>query len=702
MLACACLIAAPLASRAQDAPPVRLPPVVVTATQQTERALDVPAAVDVIDAAEIRRARPAADLSESLERIPGVVARDRQNQAQDVQISIRGFGARSTFGVRSIRLYNDDIPASTPDGQGQVSHFSLGAAGRIEVLRGPFSALYGNASGGVIKVFTAHAPDAPTLSAGVVAGSDGFLQSSLSWHAPWGTDAGGDVLLDATRLDSDGYRDHSRARRDTAQALVRGDTRRDGRFTLLFDRLDLDAQDPQGLTATQLQGDRRAASAGALAFDTRKHVRQTQAGFHLEQPVVGNHSLVVTAYATRRDTQQMLSIPTFVQAGRPLQGGGALALERQDHGMDMAWHWTPNLLGGAASLVLGAEVQRSDELRRGYENFIGDRLGVYGALRRDERDRVTSRDIYLQAGWDFAPNWRLDAGVRRSRVGFTSDDHFVTPDNPDDSGRLDFANTAPVIGLLFHATPTLSLFANAGVGYETPTFSELAYRRDGRSGLNADLRAARSENYEIGLRSQGESMRLSAAAFESRTHDELVVAANDGGRSSYDNAGLSRRRGVELSLSAQASDRWHVAAAYTLLDARYLRDVCPDAGCSGMPPVIAAGRHVPGLARQSAWAELRWTPRPQLDLILQGRFVDRVYVDDANSEAAPAYATVDLALERGVAFAGLDWTGYARLDNLLDRAYVGSVIVNESNGRYYEPAPGRTWSIGVSVERKFD
>ncbi len=677
-------------------PPTVLAPVVVTATRQSEDTLTVPAAVDVVDAAEIRRAQPVAHLSEALQRIPGVVARNRQNDAQDLQISIRGFGARSTFGVRGVRLYNDDIPATTPDGQGQVSHFALQAAQRIEVLRGPFSALYGNASGGVVKLYTADAPATPRLRASLVAGSDGFSSKALAWHAPWGAARENDVLIDLQDTRDGGYRAHSASRRDAVQALVRGDTARDGRYTILVDALDLQAYDPQGLTADQLQSDRRSASNGALAFDTRKTVRQQQLGWHLEQPLDARNTLVLTAYAGERHTRQMLSVPVFVQRGHPLQGGGALALARRDTGLDARWQWDGQAGGQDLTLAMGIDHEVSDEARRGYENFIGDRIGVYGALRRDQRDRVASNALYVQAEWALTARWRIDAGLRRTRVDFGSRDFYVTAGNPDDSGKLAYSHTAPVAGILYRATPWLSFYANAGGGFETPTFAELAYRNDGLSGLNDSLRPATSRNYEVGLRIRRPAIEASATVFNSRTSDEIVVVANQGGRSVFGNAGLTHRSGLELSASGALSERWHYALAYTLLDARYA-----GGGAAGDLPANLDGRRIPGLARQTGWAELRWSPDAQTDLLLQGRYTDRMYVDDANSAHAPANASIDVGVERRFDFAGLQWRGFARINNLLDRDIVGSVIVNDANGRYFEPAPGRNWFIGLSGERHF-
>jgi iron complex outermembrane receptor protein len=690
-------------ANAQQAPRIpELRTVVVTATRADEDALLVPAAIDRIDADEIHRAQPGIQLSESLQRIPGVVARDRQNDAQDLQVSIRGFGARATFGVRGVRLYTDGIPATMPDGQGQVSHFSLESADRIEVLRGPFSALYGNASGGVIALYSAPPPLHPQFSAGVVGGDDGLVRVSNWLRGPWRSTAGG-YSLDAAHVDSTGYRDHSASRRDSGQGLLRGALSSATGYVLLANSLDLQADDPQGLTATELDGDRRAASNGALLFDTRKSVRQRQLGLRIEHDINAAQRITLTSYAGNRQTAQMLSVPVVAQRN-PLSGGGAIDLDRDYRGVDARWRWSSQGLRRPLALTFGLQRDVSDETRRGYENFIGEQLGVRGQLRRDERDRVTGSDQYLQLEWQPGERWRVNLGARHSAARFASQDRYITADNPDDSGNLDYAHTSPVAGVLFRATPWLSLYANAGSGFETPTFNELSYRSDGRSGLNDTLRAATSSNVEAGLRVRRGNLAMSATVFRSRTSDELVVAANQGGRSVYANAGESQRQGLELSLSGVLASRWHLAFAHTLLDARYRRDflLCASTPCMQPDLLVPAGRRIPGLSRQFAWGEVRWQANDDLDVALEARFVDRVFANDANTAVAPAYARVDLSAERRLRTGNVEWTGFARIDNLLDRDIVGSVIVNDSNGRYFEPAPGRGWSVGLSARMDFE
>src|ERR687894_1983736 len=167
-------LVAPLAPAQDDA-------VVVTATRAPRPSLEVPASVERIYGDEIREGRPQVNLSESLGRVPGITVQNRQNYAQDLQISSRGFGARSTFGVRGIRLIADGIPATMPDGQGQAATFALGSAERIEVLRGPFSSLYGNAAGGVILVDTQDGPDPPAGEASLWIGSYDSWRAALKF-----------------------------------------------------------------------------------------------------------------------------------------------------------------------------------------------------------------------------------------------------------------------------------------------------------------------------------------------------------------------------------------------------------------------------------------------------------------------------------------------------------------------------------------
>ena len=680
------------------APTPRLEPVVVTATRTETPAFDIPASIDRIGGDEVREGRALVNISESLGGVPGLLARDRQNYAQDVQISVRGFGARSSFGIRGVRLYVDGIPATLPDGQGQISHVELGSVGRIEVLRGPFSALYGNSSGGVIQVFTEEGEGRPTFDADVSGGSDGAFR--LGVKASGATEGGGlGYVVSASRFRTDGYRDHSRTERRLGNAKLTLRPDDDTRITLIANSVDLRAQDPLGLTRLQFETNPRGVDPAAVAFVTRKSVEQTQIGAVLERRLDAENSLRLLAYGGHRGTEQFQSIPVAAQAG-PLSPGGVIALDRDYSGIDLRWTLKTLLLDGAFTLVGGLAYDDLDERRRGFRNFVGSTLGVEGALRRDENNRASNLDPYLQASWKFMPRWTLNAGVRHSIVRFASSDNYIVGINPDDSGSARYGATLPVIGVMVAPTDDVRFYATAGRGFETPTLNELAYRSGGGTGLNFALQPARSTSIEFGVKARlGVGGEMTAAVFRTDTDDEIVTQTNQGGRATFQNAGATRRHGVELGWSGTWREHLRGQLAATALDATY-RDgflTCTAAPCAAANVPIPAGNRIPGIARGSLVAGLAWTPPTGWRGGVEARYLTRVTVNDANTDAAPAYAIASAHVGHVARSGPWELKTFVRVDNLFDRAYVGSVIVNEGNGRFFEPAPGRTWLAGASL-----
>lgn len=696
LAAVAAAVLAATQAHAQTAePPERtLRPVVVTPTPGVARdAFDTPASVDVVGSEALRNAQLQVNLSESLVRVPGVVALNRQNYAQDLQISIRGFGARSTFGVRGLRMFSDGIPATAPDGQGQVSHFDLSSADRVEVLRGPFSSLYGNSSGGVIALFTADGLPGLQAEAGAAFGSDGVRRQNLRFAGEQGA---WNWNLSATNFETDGYRDHSAARRMGFNGKVKFKATADTRITLVANAVDMpDVQDPLGLTRAEYEQNPRQASPAALQFNTRKSVDQQQVGAILEHRVNEVHAVKVTTWAGQRGTEQFQSIPVFVQtspANVNTHPGGVIGLDRDYRGIDA--QWVAKLRAGdhPVTLTAGVTADELKEHRQGFRNFVGTTLGVLGALRRNENNRVRSFDQYVQGTWD-SERLSLTAGVRHSVVKFESRDLFIATGNPDDSGSARYGATTPVLGAVYHLNESTNLYAAVGRGFETPTFNELSYRPDGSPGLNFALQPARSKQWELGVKTAlRQNWRLNAALFQARTEDEIVVASNTGGRSTFRNAGETRRRGVETALAGEWATGWSTHAALTWLDATY------ETAFSSVP----AGSRIPGIPRVTAYAEVAYKHRPWgLETALEARHVGRIAVNDANTDFAPATTVFNLRFSLAQKVDRWTFREFLRVDNLADRNYVGSVIVNEGNSRFFEPAPGRTWLLGVNAAYAF-
>ncbi|MGZ5241163.1 MAG: TonB-dependent receptor family protein [Caldimonas sp.] len=680
---------------------VRLTPVVVTATRTEAAAFDVPASIDRIGGDGIRDARMQVNISESLGGVPGLLARDRQNYAQDVQISVRGFGARSTFGIRGVRLYVDGIPATLPDGQGQISNVDLGSADRIEVLRGPFSALYGNSSGGVIQVFSEEGRGAPTLGASVSGGSDGALRFGVKAAGSSGSLG---YLVSGSDFRTDGYRDHSAVERRLGNVKLTWKPDDAGKFTLVANSVALPkAQDPLGLTRAQFQADPRGVDQVAIDFDTRKTVDQTQLGLIYERRLDAVNSLRVLLYGGHRNTAQFQAIPTGAQ-GSPLHPGGVIALARDYDGTDLRWTVQTRLNDAPFSVVGGIAYDALAEHRQGYQNFIGAVTGVQGALRRDEDNDVSNFDQYLQASWQFAAPWTLNAGLRHSSVRFVSTDHYIVGKNRDDSGSARYAATLPVLGLMFAASESVHVYATAGRGFETPTLNELAYRPDGTSGLNFALRPTRSDSFELGVKTRDARWgEFNVALFETRTHDEIVTQTNSGGRSTFQNAGATRRRGLEAAWARDLRENLRAQVAYTYLDARYVDpfQTCTATPCASANVPIAGGNRIPGIARSALYGALAWAPPLGWRGGIEGRALSRVWVNDLNNDAASGFAIASANLGYVAQIGHWNLSGFGRVDNLFGRKYAGSVIVNEGNSRFFEPAPGRTWTAGVSASFTF-
>ncbi|CUJ27130.1 catecholate siderophore receptor Fiu [Achromobacter xylosoxidans] len=317
---------------------------------------------------------------------------------------------------------------------------------------------------------------------------------------------------------------------------------------------------------------------------------------------------------------------------------------------------------------------------------------MQGALRRDETNTVYNADPYLQASWRMAPRWTLDAGLRYSTVAFRSRDHYIAPGNGDDSGDARYRRALPVAALRYQPEARTSLYVSYGRGFETPTFNELSYRPGGLPGLNFALAPALGNGAEAGLKTDLAGGQLTAAVFRVSTHDEIVSAGSAGGRATFRNAGRTRRDGVELGWSAAFARHGRAQLAYTWLDARYRDD-----GAGG----IRAGNRIPGIARQSAYAALGWAPPQGWQAGIEARYLSRLYADDANDAAAPGYVVAALSAGYVKRLGDWDLSAYARVDNLFDRRYAGSVIVNESNGRYYEPAPGRSVGAGLGATYRY-
>jgi iron complex outermembrane receptor protein len=688
-------------AQAVSAAPADAQTVVVTGSLRAQQVLDAPYAIGVVDAQTLRSAGPMVNLSEALQRIPGLTVANRNNYAQDLQISSRGFGARAGFGVRGLRLYTDGIPATMPDGQGQVAHFDLAGASRIEVLRGPFSVLYGNSSGGVIALFTAPVRVREAELA-FDDGSFGLRQERFTLSLPM--EGGLDLRASISRFDIDGFRPQSAADRTLGNVRFgwQGDA---DTVTVLLSDHQQSAQDPLGLTRAQFEADPGSTASVATQFNTRKTIRQSQGGMNWRHRFGNEQGLVeavVTGYLGSRGVTQWLAIAPTTQAN-PRHGGGVVDFDRHYNGIDAR----ALLHVGDTDLVLGVNQERQVDDRRGFENFTGTGanqvLGVVGALRRDENNRAISRDAYAQVEQPLSNDWSFIGGVRSGRVKIDVADRFLS--NGDDSGALNFSYTNPVAGLRWRASPRWTLHASVAHGFESPTLGELAYRPDGTSGFNTALQGESSRQLELGSKWRGDGLDVDATLFGINTSNEIGVATNAGGRSSFQNVGHTRRYGVEAAAAWRLSAAWRVQANAALLSATY-RDnflTCNTIPCTTPNVPVAAGNRIAGTQGAIGGAEVAWRPGVVPgEFALEWRAQGSTPVNDSNSDAAGGFGLFNArwSAEWPVTDSGRLQT-LLRVDNLADRHVVGSVIVNDANGRFFEPAAPRSVLLSLRWLQKF-
>ncbi|WP_064181766.1 TonB-dependent receptor PqqU, partial [Klebsiella pneumoniae] len=623
---------------------------VVTAAPTMVSELDTPAAVSVVNGDEMRQAAPRVNLSESLGAVPGLQVQNRQNYAQDLQLSIRGFGSRSTYGVRGLRIYVDGIPATMPDGQGQTSNIDIGSVDTIEVLRGPFSALYGNSSGGVINVTSQTGTQPPTVEASSYYGSFG------TWHYGMkatgavgdGSHAGDvDYTVSTNRFTTHGYRDHSGARKNLANARLGVRINDVSKLTLLLNSVDIKANDAGGLTADEWRDNPRQSPRGDQ-YNTRKNTRQTQAGLRYERQLSAQDDLSVMMYAGERETTQFQSIPRAPQL-KPSHAGGVIDLTRHYQGIDTRLTHRGELLV-PVTLTAGLDYENMSERRKGYENFVmvngAPQYGEQGALRRNERNLMWNVDPYLQTQWQLTDKLSLDAGVRYSSVWFDSNDYYITPGNGDDSGDASYHKWLPAGSLKYALTDAWNVYLSAGRGFETPTINELSYRSDNQSGLNFGLKPSTNDTVEIGSKTRIGNGLFTAALFQTNTDNEIVVDSSSGGRTSYKNAGKTRRQGMELGLDQQFGESWRLKAAWTWLDATYRTNVCDDASCNG--------NRIPGIARNMGYASFGYQPEQGWYAGSDIRYMSDIMANDENTAKAPSWTVVGLTT-------GYKWS-YGRMD----------------------------------------
>lgn len=677
----ALLLAAPLGAQADTTrrDTAFLAPTVVTVVRTTIDLARAPYAVSVTTRDQNQRGRPGLGLDETLAGIPGLQVDNRFNYAQGERISIRGFGARAQFGVRGVRLLLDGIPLTLADGQTSLNNIDVAQIGRAEVVRGPASAMHGNASGGVIQLSTDSARDLTSAPLGATLrqdyGEHGMARGQIALAGLRGATT---YKLAHSKLTYRGYRRWNDSRNDRADLRVtHGTPRRD--LALVVNWMDFSARSPGGLDTARLRADRDQAFTNNLRFRTGEWGRQTQLGATWREHV-GGLDVDLSAHGLTREIEN--PIPQRIVVIDRGAGGARLALSA-----------SPVAAGRPLRLSLGTELQLQRDDRRNYVNLDGAR----GADTLDQREKVTNTAAFAQAHLEPFARAGVMLGLRYDRIRFEAEDRLIGPGNPDDSGERTMRAVSPSLGLSIRATPLLDLYSNVSTSFETPTTSELANQESGAGGLNPALDPQRTRSVEVGLngrlRAAGVAGSYQVAAYLANVEDALIPfeVASLPGRQYFRNAGRTRHRGIETATSLVLPRGFSLRAAYTHTDAVF-REY---AVTSGGTTTVYDGNRVPGVAPNRGDVTLSWQSR-RVFTDWDTRLYSRVPVNDANSQSSPAYTIHGLRLGlRDLRAGAVILAPHLGVMNLLDVDYNSSVVVNAFGGRFFEPGPPRSVYGGV-------
>jgi iron complex outermembrane receptor protein len=677
--------------------------VLVQSGRLEQKQFDAPASIYTLDAQAIRTSGPQVNLSDALAQAPGVVALNRNNYAQDVQISIRGFGARSAFGMRGIRLITDGIPATMPDGQGQTSTVSMTSTDRMEVLTGPLALLYGNAAGGVIQTFTREAGDTPEAQVSLYAGSFGMTRTD--WQISQRSGNVG-MVADYSTFAIEGYRANSDTRRQQLNSVITVDAKPDTRIKFIVNIFDMPyAKDALGLKANQLNSP-SSAGDGAMSYRTRKTVKQEQTGAVVEHTVHQDLKFQARVYGgTRSNLQYQVATPTNAN-------GAWTGLERQYEGLGLQANGKAQVFEGQRmSWVVGTDIDHAQEQRQAGNATIGEKIDT----TRNELNEASNRDYFAQANWSLGERYTLTTGVRQSNITLkTRDDTTSTQPNPN---SVSYKATSPVLGLTWHAQDNLNIYINQGKGFETPTMSEAAYTPNGTSTplakFNPNLAASKSTHLELGSKwTASANTRVDAAWFHITTDDEIVTYRNAGGRTAYVNASQTTRDGFEFALRHQMNSHWRSQASATVMNATY------DKGftnvVTGTTNTVLPGSNLPAVPKRQLFSSLQWSEmgfaqlgqKPALGLEAGLDLISRssMWANDTNSSTssdyalAPGFSQLNARVRQRYQLGRSRLEAFVGVDNLTNKDSVSSVIVNQSKQQYFEPGLPRSWIVGVTSQ----
>jgi len=648
-----------------------LTPITVKATRFSTEDIQSPLALTVVSKGFIQRGQAQLSVNESLNSVPGLFALNANNFAQDLRVSIRGFGARSAFGIRGVKILVDGIPESTPDGQAQVDNLSLGILNSIEVIRGPASSLYGNASGGVISFTTEDPGPTPFVEARILAGSYGLQQYQLKTGAQKGKFS---YLLHGAHVQTNGYRVNSGMKNTLLNGKLGIQINEKDKLSILLNYGNSpQADDPGGINLDQVMEDRRSARTQNVSFQGGETVEQIRAGIIYAKALPKNGQLQFKAYHTYRDFSNRL----------PFEFGGIVELKRNFSGIGLNYAKESTLSTKKHRLQAGIEVENQSDDRQRFQNLSG----LKGDQTLDQNEAFLNLGVFLTQELDFTEDLKFLFGVRYDLIRLKASDYFTS--DGDQSGSSTLSRYSPTLGIVYSFAENASLYGNISSSFETPTLSELSNNPSGEGGFNPELTPQEATNFEIGVKGIANSrLRYEIALFKINVNNEILSFELEDfpGRDFFQNAGSTDRFGTELSF--QYNIIKGLTAYWTYTFSSFIFKEFEDNN----------GNTLPGIPKHSNFIALNYASNSGFFASIQSRFIGEIYTKNDNSVKDNKYKVINLNLGYLKKYDKVEIEPFFGINNVLNETYNDNIRINAFGGRFYEPAPERNIYGGIKVK----
>ena len=588
----------------------------------------------------------------------GLWITNSENQAQDNRMAIRGFGARSAFGIRGLKIILDGVPLTTPDGQSQVDNIPSQLIENIEIMKSLSSTRYGNASGGVVIIKTfSNLADKYVVEAGY--GSYGYknIKGTYSTNSEKSS-----TILNISQVESDGYRDHSSY---LNKSLFFKHARKLQNMNLKFNLLYFDspyAFDPGGLNIESVEENRSQARDRNVLYNSQESIKQIQTGVVLDWDTkLGEVNSNI--YYSNRDFVGLL----------PFTNGGYVELNRDFSGVEI------NIKDKSQNFewMVGTSIQDQKDDRKRFENNEGEK----GAITLDQIESFRSYGAFALASYN-KEKYSFQSGVRFDLNEISLDDNIGI-----DQQYIEYSKSlkafSPNVGFIYNLNKNDEVYINYGKSYETPSLSELSANPNG-VGFNGDLNPMNSSGFDLGFRNKSQNLSYSITAFYINTKDEIVRYELEGfeGMNFYRNLGTSKRIGTEMEVSYNLGNSGVLNASYTQAKYEFKnQEVSGD---------------LPGIPKSNF--ALKWLyGHKDFDLKLDLKYVNSLYADNNNEVKVPSYLLSNIALKNKFNFKGFFLEVGLHARNLLNEKYYDNIRTNAFGNRFYEPASLRSFILSIKT-----